>query len=494
MNAPAAPHKLLKGATGDWEIVIGMEIHAQVTSNSKLFSGASTTFGGEPNTHVSLVDAAMPGMLPVINEECVRQAVRTGLGLKAKINLRSVFDRKNYFYPDLPQGYQISQYKSPVVGEGEVLVELDGGRSVTVGIERLHLEQDAGKLLHDQSPTMSYVDLNRSGVALMEIVSKPDIRDAEQAKAYVTKLRSILRYLGTCDGDMEKGNLRADVNVSVRRPGGPLGTRCEIKNMNSINFIGQAIEYEARRQIEILEDGGEIDQETRLYDPNKGETRSMRSKEEAHDYRYFPDPDLLPLEFSQGFVDELRAKLPELPDQKKTRFVADFGLSAYDASVLVAERESADFYETVLDRLANRTRDGKMAANWVINELFGRLNKEGRDITASPVTSSQLAAIIDLIGEGTISGKIAKDLFEIVWQEGGDPRALVESRGMKQVTDLSAIERVVDDIIAANPDKAAQVKDKPQSLGWFVGQVMKSSGGKANPQAVNDLLKSKLGL
>lgn len=489
-----ATHKLLKGATGDWEMVIGMEIHAQVTSNSKLFSGAPTAFGGEPNSHVSLVDAAMPGMLPVINEECVRQAVRTGLGLNAKINLRSVFDRKNYFYPDLPQGYQISQYKSPVVGEGEVLVELDGGRSVAVGIERLHLEQDAGKLLHDRSPSMTYVDLNRSGVALMEIVSKPDIRDAEQAKAYVTKLRSILRYLGTCDGDMEKGSLRADVNVSVRKPGAPLGTRCEIKNMNSINFIGQAIEYEARRQIEILEDGGQIDQETRLYDPNKGETRSMRSKEEAHDYRYFPDPDLLPLEFSQKFVDALKAELPELPDQKKTRFVADFGLSAYDASVLVAERESAVFYETVLDRLVNRARDGKMAANWVINELFGRLNKEGRDITGSPVTSEQLAAIIDLIGEGTISGKIAKDLFEIVWQEGGDPRALVESRGMKQVTDLSAIEKVVDDIIAANPDKAAQVKDKPQSLGWFVGQVMKSSGGKANPQAVNELLKSKLGV
>lgn len=489
-----ATHKLLKGATGDWEMVIGMEIHAQVTSNSKLFSGASTTFGGEPNSHVSLVDAAMPGMLPVINEECVRQAVRTGLGLNAKINLRSVFDRKNYFYPDSPQGYQISQYKSPIVGEGEVEVELDGGKTATIGIERLHLEQDAGKLLHDQSPTMTYVDLNRCGVALMEIVSKPDIRDAEQAKAYVTKLRSILRYLGTCDGDMEKGSLRADVNVSVRKPGAPLGTRCEIKNMNSITFIGQAIEYEARRQIEILEDGGQIDQETRLYDPNKGETRSMRSKEEAHDYRYFPDPDLLPLEFSQNFVDELKAELPELPDQKKTRFVADFGLSAYDASVLVAERESAVFYETVLDRLANRARDGKMAANWVINELFGRLNKEGRDITGSPVNAEQLAAIVDLIGEATISGKIAKDLFEIVWQEGGDPRALVESRGMKQVTDLSAIEKVVDDIIAANPDKAAQVKDKPQSLGWFVGQVMKSSGGKANPQAVNELLKSKLGI
>ncbi|WP_158670607.1 Asp-tRNA(Asn)/Glu-tRNA(Gln) amidotransferase subunit GatB [Bradyrhizobium guangdongense] len=489
-----ATHKLLKGATGDWEMVIGMEIHAQVTSNSKLFSGASTAFGGEPNSHVSLVDAAMPGMLPVINEECVRQAVRTGLGLNAQINLRSVFDRKNYFYPDLPQGYQISQYKSPIVGEGEVIVDLDGGKTATIGIERLHLEQDPGKMLHDRSPSLSFIDFNRCGVALMEIVSKPDIRDAEQAKAYVTKLRSIMRYLGTCDGDMEKGSLRADVNVSVRKPGAPLGTRCEIKNMNSITFIGQAIEYEARRQIEILEDGGQIEQETRRFDPNKGETRSMRSKEEAHDYRYFPDPDLLPLEFSQEFVDELKAKLPELPDQKKTRFVADFGLSAYDASVLVAERESAVFYETVLDRLANRARDGKMAANWVINELFGRLNKEGRDITDSPVNAEQLAAIIDLIGEGTISGKIAKDLFEIVWQEGGDPRALVESRGMKQVTDLSAIEKVVDDIVAANPDKAAQVKDKPQSLGWFVGQVMKASGGKANPQSVNDLLKSKLGI
>ncbi len=487
-------HKLIKGQTGDWEVVIGMEIHAQVTSNAKLFSGASTAFGGEPNSHVSLVDAAMPGMLPVINEECVRQAVRTGLGLNARINLRSVFDRKNYFYPDSPQGYQISQYKSPIVGEGEVLVELDGGRSVTVGIERLHLEQDAGKLLHDQHPSMSFVDLNRSGVALMEIVSKPDIRDAEQAKAYMTKMRSILRYLGTCDGDMEKGNLRADVNVSVRKPGGPLGTRCEIKNMNSINFIGQAIEHEARRQIEIIEDGGSIDQETRLFDPDKGETRSMRSKEEAHDYRYFPDPDLLPLEFTQEYVDALKAKLPELPDQKKARFITGFGLSLYDAGVLVAERESADFYEAVLEGLADKARDGKLAANWVINELFGRLNKEGRDISSSPVSAEQLGAIVDLIGEGTISGKIAKDLFEIVWQEGGDPRALVEARGMKQVTDLGAIEKVVDDIIAANPDKVAQAQAKPQLVGWFVGQVMKSSGGKANPQAVNDLLKSKLGI
>jgi len=486
--------KLIKGATGDWEMVIGLEIHAQVTSNSKLFSGASTEFGGEPNTHVSLVDAAMPGMLPVINEACIKQAVRTGLGLNAQIHLRSVFDRKNYFYPDLPQGYQISQYKSPIVGEGEVIVELAGGESVTVGIERLHLEQDAGKSLHDQSPTLSLVDLNRSGVALMEIVSKPDIRSSEQAKAYVAKLRSILRYLGTCDGDMEKGSLRADVNVSVRKPGEPLGTRCEIKNMNSISFIGDAIEYEARRQIGVLEDGGAIDQETRLFDPNKGETRSMRSKEEAHDYRYFPDPDLLPLEFSEAYVADLKANLPELPDQKKARFIAEFGLSPYDASVLVAERESADFYETVLARLADKTRDGKLAANWVINELFGRLNKEGRDIATSPVSATQLGTIVDLIGEGTISGKIAKDLFEIVWQEGGDPRALVETRGMKQVTDIAAIEKVVDDIIAANPDKVAQAKAKPQLIAWFVGQVMKSSGGKANPQSVNDLLKSKLGL
>ncbi len=494
MNAPVKSSKLIKGASGDWEVVIGMEVHAQVTSNAKLFSGASTAFGGEPNSHVSLVDAAMPGMLPVINEACVRQAVRTGLGLNAKINLRSVFDRKNYFYPDLPQGYQISQYKSPIVGEGEVVVELAGGESASVGIERLHLEQDAGKLLHDQSPTQSFVDLNRSGVALMEIVSKPDIRSSEQARAYVTKLRSILRYLGTCDGDMEKGSLRADVNVSVRRPGEPLGTRCEIKNMNSISFIGQAIEYEARRQIEILEEGGAIEQETRLFDPGRGETRSMRSKEEAHDYRYFPDPDLLPLVFTQAYVDGLKDDLPELPDQKKARFVAELGLSAYDAGVLVAERESAAFYEAVLGTLADRGRDGKLAANWVINELFGRLNKEGRDISASPVSAGQLAAIIDLIGEGTISGKIAKELFEIIWQEGGDPRKLVEARGMKQVTDVGAIEKVVDDILSANPDKVAQARAKPQLIGWFVGQVMKSSGGKANPQSVNDLLKSKLGI
>ena len=494
MNAPAKASKLIKGATGDWEIVIGLEVHAQVNSNAKLFSGSATAFGAGPNEHVSLVDAAMPGMLPVINEECVAQAVRTGLGLNAKINLRSVFDRKNYFYPDLPQGYQISQFKSPIVGEGEVVVELPSGESVTVGIERLHLEQDAGKSLHDQHATMSFVDLNRSGVALMEIVSKPDIRSSEQAQGYVSKLRTILRYLGTCDGDMEKGNLRADVNVSVRRPGEGLGTRCEIKNMNSIRFIGHAIEYEARRQIGIIEDGGSIDQETRLYDPNKGETRSMRSKEEAHDYRYFPDPDLLPLEFTQAYVDGLKAKLPELPDEKRARFVAEMSLSPYDASVLVSERESADFFEAVLAKLADKKRDGKMAANWVINELFGRLNKEGGDIATSPVSAAQIAAIVDLIGANTISGKIAKDLFEIVWTKGGDPKALVESLGMKQVTDLVAIETMVDQIIAQNPDKVAQVKEKPAAIQWFVGQVMKASGGKTNPQAVNDILKAKLGL
>ncbi|MFT0891136.1 Asp-tRNA(Asn)/Glu-tRNA(Gln) amidotransferase subunit GatB [Pseudochelatococcus sp. G4_1912] len=489
MNAPVAKHNLIKGATGDWEIVIGLEIHAQVSSQSKLFSGASTEFGGDPNDHVSLVDAAMPGMLPVINAECVAQAVRTGLGLKAQINLKSVFDRKNYFYPDLPQGYQISQFKYPIVGEGEVIVDLLDGRQIIVGIERVHLEQDAGKSIHDQSPGSSFVDLNRSGVALMEIVSRPHMHSAEEAKAYVTKLRTILRYLGTCDGDMEKGSLRADVNVSVRRPGEGLGTRCEIKNVNSIRFIGQAIDYEARRQIGILEDGGVIDQETRLFDAAKNETRSMRSKEEAHDYRYFPDPDLLPLTFDQAFVDGLAAKLPELPDAKKARFIRDYSLSAYDADVLVAERETADFFEEV-----GKGRDGKMAANWVINELFGRLNKEGHTVATSPVSSAQLGAIVDLIAEGVISGKLAKDLFEIVWLEGGDPRAIVEERGLKQVTDTGAIEAAVDAIIAGNPDKVEQVKLKPTLLGWFVGQVMKSTGGKANPQALNDVLRAKLGL
>jgi aspartyl-tRNA(Asn)/glutamyl-tRNA(Gln) amidotransferase subunit B len=480
--------KLMRGTTGDWEVVVGMEIHAQVSSNAKLFSGASTEFGGAPNDHVSLVDAAMPGMLPVINEHCVAQAVRTGLGLKAKINKKSVFDRKNYFYPDLPQGYQISQYKSPIVGEGKVLVDMEDGETIEVGIERLHLEQDAGKLLHDQHPSYSYVDLNRSGVALMEIVSKPDLRSADEAKAYVSKLRTILRYLGTCDGDMEKGSLRADVNVSVRKPGEPFGTRCEIKNVNSIRFIGQAVESEARRQIDILEEGGAIDQETRLFDPDKGETRAMRSKEEAHDYRYFPDPDLLPLEFDDAFVSSIAATLPELPDEKKARLTKG-GLSAYDAGVLVAERETAEYFEAVA-----KGRDAKAAANFVINELFGRLNKEGKSIEDSPVSTVQVGAILDLVGDGTISGKIAKDLFEIVWTEGGDPRELVERRGMKQVTDTGAIEKVVDEIVAKNPDKAADVKTKPQALGWFVGQVMKATGGKANPQAVNDLLRKKLGI
>ena len=491
MNTQTRSAKPLKGATGDWEVVIGMEIHAQVNSRSKLFSGASTEFGGEENCHVSLVDAAMPGMLPVINEECVRQAVRSGLGLKAQINTRSVFDRKNYFYPDLPQGYQISQYKNPIVGEGEVLVDVAPGERIKIGIERLHLEQDAGKSIHDQSATMSFVDLNRSGVALMEIVSKPDLRSAEEAKAFVSKLRSILRYLGTCDGDMEKGNLRADVNVSVRRPGDPLGTRCEIKNVNSIRFIGQAVEVEARRQIGILEDGGTIDQETRLYDPGRNETRSMRSKEEAHDYRYFPDPDLLPLEFSDEFVEALRRELPELPDEKRERFISQYGLTPYDVDVLTAEREAAEYFESVASG-----RDAKLAANWVINELFGRLNRENMDIASSPVTARQLGEIIALISEGTISGKIAKDLFEIVWSEGrdADPRTIVDQRGMKQVTDTGAIEAAVGAIIAANPDKSAQAKEKPAMLGWFVGQVMKQTGGKANPQAVNALLKSKLGI
>jgi aspartyl-tRNA(Asn)/glutamyl-tRNA(Gln) amidotransferase subunit B len=525
MNAPVKPSKLIKGATGDWEIVIGMEIHAQVTSNAKLFSGASTAFGGEPNSHVSLVDAAMPGMLPVINEECVRQAVRTGLGLNAQINLRSVFDRKNYFYPDLPQGYQISQYKSPIVGEGEVVFEGEDGEIVKVGIERLHLEQDAGKSLHDRSPTLSYVDLNRSGVALMEIVSKPDLRSVADAMNFVAKIRLILRYLGTCDGDMEKGSLRADVNVSVRHPGEPLGTRCEIKNVNSINFIGQAIYREARRQIGILEDGGTIDQETRLFDPNRNETRSMRSKEEAHDYRYFPDPDLLPLEFSEAYVAALKAELPELPDQKKARFISDFGLTPYQAEVLVADRERADYFEKALtvaispQQPLNQIPVGvtlpsggydmglfasvapekifsiaTSTASLTINDVMGRANTAGITLSSSLVTPAKLGQTVALINDGTISGKIAKDLLDIIWTEDGDPRALVEARGMKQVTDLGAIEKVVDDIIAANPDKVAQAKAKPAMMGWFVGQVMKSSGGKANPQAVNDLLKSKLGL
>ena len=485
----AASRDWIKGATGDWEIIIGLEVHAQVTSKSKLFSGSSAEFGGEPNDHVSLVDAAMPGMLPVINDYCVEQAVRTGLGLKAKINNYSIFDRKNYFYPDLPQGYQISQYKQPIVGEGVVTIDLDDGKTVEVGIERLHLEQDAGKSIHDQHPSLSFVDLNRSGCALMEIVSKPDMRSSDEARAYVTKLRQIMRYLGTCDGNMEQGSLRADVNVSVRKPGGKFGTRCEIKNVNSVRFMGQAIEFEARRQIGILEDGGTIDQETRLYDPRKGETRSMRSKEEAHDYRYFPDPDLLPLEFTDEWVAAIKASLPELPDEKRNRFVSVYGLSPYDASVLSSERASSDFFEATA-----KGRDGKIAANWVINELFGRLNKEGKTFETTPVSARQLGEIVDLITLGTISGKIAKEVFEIIWTEGGSPSEIVESRGLKQVTDSGAIEKAVDQIIAQNPDKIAAVLNKPSMLGWFVGQVMKSTGGKANPQAVNDLLRQKLGI
>ncbi|MCC1491583.1 Asp-tRNA(Asn)/Glu-tRNA(Gln) amidotransferase subunit GatB [Cognatishimia sp. F0-27] len=493
--------KIIAGAKHDWELVIGMEIHAQVASEAKLFSGASTRFGAEPNSNVSFVDAAMPGMLPVVNEFCIAQAVRTGLGLKAQINLRSAFDRKNYFYPDLPQGYQISQLYHPLVGEGEVLVDMEPGIARKVRIERIHVEQDAGKSIHDMDPNMSFVDLNRTGVALMEIVSRPDIRGPEEAAAYVAKMRQILRYLGTCDGNMQNGNLRADVNVSICRPGAyekyqetqdfsHLGTRCEIKNMNSMRFIQQAIEYEARRQIAIVEAGGSVDQETRLYDPDKGETRSMRSKEEAHDYRYFPCPDLLPLEIEQGWVDEIAASLPELPDEKKARFVGDYGLSEYDAGVLTSEVVNAAYFEQVADA----SGDGKLAANWVINELFGRLKKDDRDITESPMTPGQLAGIIKLIKSDAISGKIAKDLFEIVYTEGGDPEEIVEARGMKQVTDTGAIEAAVDEIIAANPAQVEKAKQNPKLAGWFVGQVMKATGGKANPKAVNALVAQKLGL
>ncbi len=489
--------KVIAGAKHDWELVIGMEVHAQISSQAKLFSGASTKFGAEPNSNVAFVDAAMPGMLPVINEFCVEQAVRTGLGLKAEINLKSAFDRKNYFYPDLPQGYQISQLYEPIVGEGEVIVDMEPGIARRVRIERIHIEQDAGKSIHDMDPHMSFVDLNRTGVALMEIVSRPDIRGPEEAAAYVTKLRQILQYLGTCDGNMQNGNLRADVNVSVCLPGqyekyqetqdfSHLGTRCEIKNMNSMRFIQMAIDYEARRQIGILEAGGEIDQETRLYDPDKNETRSMRSKEEAHDYRYFPCPDLLPLEIEQEWVDDIAASLPELPDALKARLM-DLGLTDYDASVLTAEKENADFFLAVAEG-----RDAKLAANWVINELFGRLKQDDHEITASPISAAQLGGIIDLIKAETISGKIAKDLFEIVYTEGGDPAEIVEARGMKQVTDTGAIEAAVDEIIAANPAQVEKAKQNPKLAGWFVGQVMKATGGKANPKAVNELVSKKL--
>ncbi len=481
--------KLIEGATGPWEVVIGMEVHAQVLSQSKLFSGASAAFGAEPNQHVSFVDAGMPGMLPVINKTCVEQAVRTGLGLKAQINLKSIFDRKNYFYPDLPQGYQISQFKNPIVGEGEVVIDLPSGESVLVGIERLHLEQDAGKSLHDQSADYSFVDLNRSGVALMEIVTKPDMRCSEEAAAFLKKLRAIVRYLGTCDGNMDEGSMRADVNISVRKVGAPLGTRCEIKNVNSMRFVAQAVEYEARRQIDVLENGGVIKQETRLFDSKQGETRSMRSKEEAHDYRYFPDPDLLPLVLEQAWVDEIALSLPELPDDKKARFIKDYGLSAYDATVLITERELADYFE----KLASGV-DAKSAANWLNNEILGRLNKDGREISDCPVSADSNNAILRMISDGTISGKIAKDLLDIVWAEGGDPVQVVEARGLKQVTDTSAIEKAVEEVIKANPQKVEEVKLKPKLAAWFTGQVMKATGGKANPQAVNAILKVRLEL
>ena len=497
---------VIAGAQHDWELVIGLEVHAQVATKAKLFSGASTQFGAEPNSNVAFVDAGMPGMLPVINEECVAYAVRTGLGLNAQINLNSAFDRKNYFYPDLPQGYQISQLYHPIVGEGEVLVEMGAGiagekpKARLVRIERIHLEQDAGKSIHDMDPTMSFVDLNRTGVALMEIVSKPDIRGPEEAAAYVVKLRQILRYLGTCDGNMQNGNLRADVNVSICKPGqyekyqatqdfSHLGTRCEIKNMNSMRFIQAAIDVEARRQIALIEDGKEVVQETRLYDPDKNETRSMRSKEEAHDYRYFPDPDLLPLEIEQAWVDDIKAALPELPDAKKTRFISDFGLSDYDASVLTADVENAAFFEAVASGV-----DGKLAANWVINELFGRLKKDEKDINESPISALRIGQIVSLIKSDAISGKIAKDVFEIAYTQNRDPEEIVETEGMKQVTDTGAIAAAVDDIIAANPTQVEKAKANPKLAGWFVGQVMKATGGKANPAMVNQLIAQKLGL
>jgi len=495
-----ASSKVIQGRTGPWEIVLGLEVHAQVASVSKLFSGAAVGFGAGPNQQVSLVDAAMPGMLPVLNGFCVEQAVKTGLGLKAQINLKSRFDRKNYFYPDLPQGYQISQFDQPIVGEGVVTVERDDGTTFDVRIERLHLEQDAGKSLHDQDPNATYVDLNRAGTALMEIVSKPDMRTSEEAAAYVKKLRTILVYLGTCDGDMEKGNLRADVNVSVCRPGAyekfretgdfkHLGTRCEIKNVNSYRYIQQAIEYEARRQIEILEDGGKIDQETRLFDPGKLETRSMRSKEEAHDYRYFPDPDLLPLVLDPAWVKAIEDTLPELPDAKKSRLQSQYGLSAYDAGVLIIEADRADYFEA-----AAKGRDAKLVSNWVTNELLSKLSAGGHEIAASPLPSSDIAQLVELIENGTISSKIAKEVFEHMWAGEGRPAQIVEARGLVQINDTGAIEAAIDALIAANPDKAEAVKEKPQAIGWFVGQVMKETGGKANPATVNELLRSKLGL
>lgn len=481
--------QLIQGETGEWEIVIGMEVHAQVIAKSKLFSGASTQFGAEPNSQVSLVDAAMPGMLPVLNEFVVEQAVKTGLGLNSKINNVSVFERKNYFYPDLPQGYQISQYEHPIVGEGVIEIDLPDGTVKEIGITRLHLEQDAGKSLHDQHPTKSFVDLNRSGCALMEIVSEPDIRGPEEAAAYLSKLRMILRYLGTCDGNMEEGSMRADVNISVRKPGGPLGTRAEIKNVNSVKAVQQAIDYEVQRQIEIIEDGGEVDQETRLWDPNKGETRSMRSKEEAHDYRYFPDPDLLPLHVGNDQIESIRKTLPELPDQKKHRFMDEYGLSLYDASVLIAEQRRAQYFEDVAN-----DNDAKLAANWVINELLGILNKNETKLSESPISAENLSGLIKLISDDTISGKIAKDVFAEMYETGKAAADIVEEKGLKQVTDTGAIEAIVDEVIAENPDNVAAYQGgKDKLFGFFVGQVMKKTQGKANPAVVNELLKKKLG-
>ncbi len=478
----------IQGETGEWEIVIGLEVHAQITSNAKLFSGAATAFGAEPNSQVSFVDAAFPGMLPVINEYCVEQAVRTGLGLKAKINLHSVFDRKNYFYADLPSGYQISQYQQPIVGEGKLVLDMPDGTSRTVGITRLHLEQDAGKSLHDQHPAKSYIDLNRAGVALMEIVSEPDLRSAEEAGAYLRKLRSILRYIGSCDGNMEEGSMRCDCNVSIRRPGAPFGTRCEIKNVNSIRFVIAAIEYEARRQVEVLEEGGTIVQETRLWDTTKLVTRSMRSKEEAHDYRYFPDPDLLPLELDPDWVEDIKKTLPELPDEKKARFIEDYKLSAYDAGVLVNEKARADYFETVA-----KGRDPKIAANWVTGDLFGYLNKAGKEIEDSPVSAENLGGLIDLIADNTISGRIAKEVFDTMFETGEKPADIVEKKGLRQVTDTGAIEGAIDAVLAANTAKVEEFRSgKDKLFGFFVGQVMKATQGKANPALVNEILTKKL--
>jgi len=476
------------GKTGEWEVVIGLEVHAQVTSQAKLFSGAATAFGAEPNTQVSLVDAAMPGMLPVLNRHSVEQAVKTGLGLNAKINLHSVFERKNYFYADLPAGYQISQYLEPIVGEGTVVLDMPDGSTREIGIERLHLEQDAGKSLHDQHPSKTYIDLNRAGITLMEIVSKPDLRSAEEVGIYLHKVRSILRYLGTCDGNMDQGSLRCDVNLSLRRPGDPLGTRAEMKNLNSIRFAQQAIDFEIKRQRQILESGGEVAQETRLFDSAKGVTRPMRSKEMAHDYRYFPDPDLLPLELDPAWIEEIRRTLPELPDAKKQRFMDDLGLTAYDAGVLVADKAAADFYETVA-----QGRDPKLAANWVTGEVFGALNKSGLELAQSLVDTARLGGLLDLIADKTISGRIAKDVFDIMWETGKDAAAIVEEKGLKQITDTGAIEAIVDRLIADNPAQVQQFKDGNEKvLGWFVGQIMKATQGKANPAVTNQLLRAKL--